>query len=140
MNLKSSSPIAALSIGRLAERFGLATHVLRHWEDVGLIEPRRVNGRRFYGEEHVARVTMILRAKEAGLSLAQIRTMLASGKRERRAILARHRAELDEHIRTIEAAKALIDHALDCDAADFTTCAEFQAVARSGPGLDFKHA
>ncbi|WP_228829630.1 MerR family transcriptional regulator [Nocardia beijingensis] len=30
-----------ISIGELAARFGLATHVLRHWEDVGLLAPRR---------------------------------------------------------------------------------------------------
>jgi hypothetical protein len=27
------------TIGELAARFGLATHVLRHWEDVGLLSP-----------------------------------------------------------------------------------------------------
>ncbi len=27
------------TIGELAARFGLATHVLRHWEDVGLLTP-----------------------------------------------------------------------------------------------------
>ncbi len=30
-----------LSIGEIADRFGLATHVLRHWEDVGLPNPIR---------------------------------------------------------------------------------------------------
>ena len=29
------------SVGELAERVGLATHVLRHWEDVGLLSPVR---------------------------------------------------------------------------------------------------
>jgi len=58
-----------MRIGDLAARFGLATHVLRHWEDVGLLTPAaRVAGRRQYDESHVARVVMIQRAKAAGLS------------------------------------------------------------------------
>ena len=122
-----------LTVGQLADRFGLATHVLRHWEDMGLIEPAtRLNGRRRYGEAHVARVTMILRAKQAGLTLRQIGEMLAApGRDERQAILERHRETLDEQIERIQAARAMLDHALDCHAADFTTCADFQAVARA---------
>ncbi|WP_443137105.1 helix-turn-helix domain-containing protein [Kribbella sp. CCNWLW197] len=30
-------------IGVLAARFGLATHVLRHWEDEGLLTPAAPN-------------------------------------------------------------------------------------------------
>ena len=44
--MKSSANADALradavvwSIGELAERFGLETHVLRHWESEGLLEP-----------------------------------------------------------------------------------------------------
>jgi DNA-binding transcriptional MerR regulator len=130
VNMKSSE---RLSIGRLAARFGLATHVLRHWEDVGLIEPaERVNGRRYYGDEHIARVTMIVRAKQAGLSLKQIADVLAApDSSARRRLLRAHRDRLDEQIEQIEAAKTLLDHAIDCHAADFTTCLEFQDVARA---------
>ncbi len=63
-------------IGELASRFGLATHVLRHWEDEGLLTPAgRVGGRRQYDESHVARVVMIQRAKSAGLTFALIREL-----------------------------------------------------------------
>ena len=34
----SSTPVEQMTIGELAARFGPATHVLRHWEAVGLIE------------------------------------------------------------------------------------------------------
>ena len=60
------------TIGQLAARFGLATHVLRHWEDVGLIEPERVNGRRRYRTWHASRVATILLLKDAGFRLDQI--------------------------------------------------------------------
>jgi DNA-binding transcriptional MerR regulator len=41
-----------MSIGALAARFGLATHVLRHWESMGLLHPvRDAGGRRRYGAD-----------------------------------------------------------------------------------------
>jgi DNA-binding transcriptional MerR regulator len=58
-----------LSIGALAQHFGLATHVLRHWEAMGLLAPARdAAGRRSYGVADLARVAVILRAKGADLS------------------------------------------------------------------------
>ena len=56
------------TIGELAARFGLATHVLRHWEDVELLSPaRRVAGRRVYGPAYVTRVAEIMLGKDAGV-------------------------------------------------------------------------
>ena len=54
MDKNSSTPSEEMTIGELAARFGLATHVLRHWEAMGLLTPAaRVNGRRRYRQEHV---------------------------------------------------------------------------------------
>jgi MerR family transcriptional regulator, copper efflux regulator len=116
-----------LTIGELADRFGLATHVLRHWEDEGLLTPERVAGRRRYDESDVARVVMIQRAKAAGLSLAQIRRMLdAPNGAERRAVLGEQDALLDEQIHRAQESKRLIAHALNCEAPDFTACSHFR--------------
>ena len=65
--MKSSRDVD-LSVGELAARFQMATHVLRHWEDVGLLTPRRDgSGRRRYGRGDVFRVATIVRSKAAGL-------------------------------------------------------------------------
>ncbi|GAA2869619.1 hypothetical protein GCM10010517_29670 [Streptosporangium fragile] len=62
------------TIGEPAARHGPAAHVLRHWAAMGLLGPaRRVNGRRRYGPERSARVALIVRAKQTGASLEQIR-------------------------------------------------------------------
>jgi DNA-binding transcriptional MerR regulator len=132
VNLKSSPDSELRSIGEVAARFGLATHVLRHWEDMGLLEPGRVNGRRLYDEADVARVTMIVRCKQAGLTLAQIGELRATPRDRHAELLAGYREELDAQIERIEAAQAMIDHIIDCHAEDFSACAEFQAVARAG--------
>lgn len=125
-----------MRIGDLAARFGLATHVLQYWEDVGLLTPAaRVAGGRRYDESHVARVVMIQRAKATGLSLEQIRRMFeAPGGAERRTVLAEQDARLDEQIRRAEESKRLIEHALTCEAPDFTECPRFhQLVAELSP-------
>jgi len=125
---------ATYTIGQVAERFGLATHVLRHWEDEGLVEPaERVNGRRLYDDANLARITMILRGKQIGLSLPQIREMVSTPHSAHREILERHRAALDEQITRIEAARELIDHALSCDHEDPSECLSFQALAKAQP-------
>ena len=76
--MKSTTrPIPTWSIGELAGRYDLATHVLRHWEDEGLLTPERDSaGRRWYGRDDVIRVAVILRSKAAGMSLNKFLVML----------------------------------------------------------------
>ena len=124
------APHGAMTIGQLADRFGVATSVLRHWETMGLLTPaERVSGRRRYRAEHIARVALIMRSKEAGLTLGDIREMLqAPNDAARKAVLERHHATLEQRIAEAEAAKALVEHALSCPNDDFTTCLVFQRI------------
>ena len=128
-----------LTIGQLGARFGLATHVLRHWEDVGLIEPaERVNGRRRYRPWHVSRVATILLSKEAGFRLGEIRAILdAPDGPARKELLRRHRDELDRRLARIDAAREIVQHGIDCRAEDFTRCPNFmrivEGIATGGP-------
>jgi MerR family transcriptional regulator, copper efflux regulator len=129
VNMKSSSGDAeTMPIGELAARFGLAPHVLRHWEAMGLLAPAtRVNGRRRYAQEHLGRVAMIVGGKAGGLSLEQLGDLLAAGSPDdRRQLLERHHADLERRQRDIERSKAMIEHALDCDEHDFTQCPNFR--------------
>ncbi|MEU4313244.1 MerR family transcriptional regulator [Nocardia sp. NPDC024068] len=120
---------ATFSIGEVAQRFGLAPHVLRHWESVGLLTPAtRVNGRRRYHRAHLARVAMILRSKQIGLSLARTGELLdACDGGGRRRILESQLDALDAQIARIQTSKNLISHVLTCRYEDFTECPRFQA-------------
>jgi MerR family copper efflux transcriptional regulator len=101
------------SIGELAARFGLATHVLRHWEDVGLLVPRRrVAGRRVYDDTHVARVAEIQLCKAAGFTLDDIRELDDP---------ARRRAKLESQL-----AEKMLEHGLRCRHPDHRACPRFQ--------------
>jgi DNA-binding transcriptional MerR regulator len=118
-----------MSIGELADRFGLATHVLRHWEAVGLLTPaRRTSGRRRYSGDALARVALIQQFKELGFGLDQIRAMLdTTDPAARKEVLARHDAELERRIASATAARDLIGHGLRCPAPDFIECPNFLA-------------
>ncbi|MEV0898446.1 MerR family transcriptional regulator [Actinoplanes sp. NPDC049802] len=118
------------SIGDLAARFGLPAHVLRHWEQMGLLAPERAgNGRRLYGDADAARIVLIQLAKEAGLSLEQTRLLLtdARDRKSRRDLYAAHAEALRKRIASAQAALALVEHAAECDADDFTACPHLAA-------------
>lgn len=102
-----------LTIGQLGRRFGLATHVLRHWESVGLLAPARAaGGQRRYGEDDLFRVAIILMSKEAGVGLREVEEFLSSG--GDKTVLRNHLAVLERRIDEAKAAKELIEHALEC--------------------------
>lgn len=129
------------SIGELAGRFGLATHVLRHWEDAGLLAPSRdAAGRRRYGEHDAYRVAVIVASKAAGMSLEQIRALVDGRAADRQAILEAHLADIGSRIEALERSRRMAAHALECRAHDIANCPHFRAnvddiVAGSRTGL-----
>ncbi|KRE96803.1 MerR family transcriptional regulator [Frateuria sp. Soil773] len=116
------------SVGRLGQRFGLPTHVLRHWEDQGLLHPLRdAAGRRRYGEGDVYRVAAIVSSKAAGMSLRQIRSLLDSSAEDRQQVLAAHLADLEARMREMQRSRRMTEHALACRAHDVANCPNFRA-------------
>ncbi|MFI6513054.1 MerR family transcriptional regulator [Streptosporangium sp. NPDC050855] len=107
---------STMTIGELAGRFELPTHVLRHWESAGLLTPvRQPSGHRRYGSADLRRVATILMGKEAGLGLRDLSRILSSPDPMRHAgLLREHLAVLERRIARAQAAKDLIEHALDC--------------------------
>ena len=88
---------SSLPIGDAAARFSLPTNVLRHWEEVGLLRPERDGGgRRRYGDDDLVRIGVIVRSKNAGMSLEQIGVLLDEQAPERHRELARRRAACGE--------------------------------------------
>ena len=116
------------SVGELAARFGLATHVLRHWEDVGLLRPERDGaGRRVYGEADLYRVAVIVRSKSAGMSLEQVAVLLDAEAPDRHRVLEGHLADLDRRMAEMQVHREMTEHALRCKAHDIATCPRFAA-------------
>lgn len=102
-----------VGIGDAARRCGVTAHVLRHWESVGLLAPRRdAAGRRRYGGDDVAAVAAILLAKRAGLSLDRLRDYLAADRATRRDLLVEHLAALRSRIDALQDAAGATAEAL----------------------------
>lgn len=127
-----------MAIGEVAARFGLETHVLRHWEDVGLLKPKRdAADRRRYNEDDVVRVAVILRSKAAGMSLEQIGVLLDEQAPQRHQVLEQHLADLAARMADMERSRMMTEHALHCRAHDITQCPRFQKLVEgvlSGTG------
>lgn len=116
------------SVGEVAERFDMPTHVLRHWESMGLLAPERDGaGRRRYRGEDVVRVATIRRNKDAGMSLEQIRVLLDSDAPERHRVLQEHLDELDRRMEQMRVSQQMTEHAMRCRSHDIATCPRFQA-------------
>jgi MerR family transcriptional regulator, copper efflux regulator len=123
VDMKASTKSETWSVGELAERFDLATNVLRHWESIGLLHPARdASGYRRYDHDDLVRVAVIVRNKAAGMSLEQIRVLIDGEAKGRHQVLEAHLRDLDERTRAIERSREMTEHALRCRAHDIVAC------------------
>jgi MerR family copper efflux transcriptional regulator len=69
---------ATMHIGELAERTGLSLRTIRHYDEVGLLEPtgRTVGGFRLYTHDDFSRLMLIRRMKPLGFSLEEMTELL----------------------------------------------------------------
>jgi DNA-binding transcriptional MerR regulator len=92
-----------LSIGDLARHTGLTVRMLRHYDELGLVTPVRVDedtGYRWYTASQVGRVDALVALKELGFSLARCREILDEqvSAEELRDLLRHRQTELAERI------------------------------------------
>jgi len=64
------------TIRQLTKEFDVTARTLRFYEDEGLIAPERRGQTRIYSGRDRARITLILRGRRVGFSLAEIREIL----------------------------------------------------------------
>lgn len=103
------------SISDLSVEFGVTARALRFYEDEGLLAPVRNGLARIYGKRDRARLAWVLRARNVGFSLAEIRELvdlydIGDGRVEqRRVTIERCREKVDKLHRN----RADIDAAID---------------------------
>jgi MerR family transcriptional regulator, copper efflux regulator len=124
-------PGGLLTIGELARRAGVTASALRYYEELGLLpEPARVSGQRRYAESAARLVAVILLYSDAGFTLAEQKALLAASAStpgDRRQLMLRKLAEVDEQIARAQAIRDAISHALRCPHDDITQCPNFNA-------------
>jgi DNA-binding transcriptional MerR regulator len=68
---------ALLSIGALARELGVTTRTIRYYEERGLISPARSEGQqRVYSRKDRGRLKLILRHKDGGFTLDELKELL----------------------------------------------------------------
>ena len=63
------------TITDLAKEFGITTRTIRHYEDEGLLSPRREGQNRLFSNRDRVRLKLALRGKRLGFTLAEIREL-----------------------------------------------------------------
>jgi DNA-binding transcriptional MerR regulator len=120
-----------LTIGELARRAGVTASAIRYYEEVGLLAPpARISGQRRYPESAARLVAAILLYSDAGFTLAEQKALMATGGSrpgDRKRLMRRKLAELDEQIARAQAAREAISHGLRCPHEDITQCPNFNA-------------
>lgn len=95
-----------MRIGDLAARVGVNPKTIRYYEEIGLMPPseRRPSGHRVYGGEDLERMTFIRSAQRLGITLDDIREILALRERGTRPcayvrdVLRREVADIEQRI------------------------------------------
>lgn len=106
--------VKTYTIGDLAREFGVTLRTLRFYEDRGLLSPRREGTARIYDARDRNRLSVILKGKQLGFTLTEIRAMLADerGSEQPAANLKLSLDQVDDQIAHLESQKADIEEAL----------------------------
>jgi MerR family transcriptional regulator, redox-sensitive transcriptional activator SoxR len=121
-----------LTIGQLAQRFGLNTSAIRYYEANGVLpEPARESGQRRYGPDAVRRMEVLDVAKRAGFSLDEARVLLqrteagSPAHEALRELATRKLPEVEALIERAEAMRAWLITATGCSCKTLDVCALF---------------
>ena len=101
------------TIGDLAREFGVTLRTLRFYEDRGLLSPKREGAARIYDPRDRSRLSVILKGKQLGFTLTEIREMLAEERGEAPASdLKLSLAQVEDQIAHLQNQKREIEQAL----------------------------
>lgn len=140
--------VAALSIGEVASRSGVATSALRFYEERGLIaSERHGSGHRRYTRAVIRRVAFITFAQRVGLTLEEIKRELDRLPTDRiptrddwAALSGAWQARIDDRIAELERLKAGLTGCIGCGCLSLERCAMLNPddrAGRAGPGPRF---
>ncbi|GAA0577859.1 MerR family transcriptional regulator [Kribbella sandramycini] len=127
-----------MRIGEVANRLGVATHVLRHWDDAGVVVPERTaTGHREYTEDHLYRLRVLQACQAVGMSLPEIRQVLNRREPHRTGVIERRLQWIRAQREQLANAERFLVHVIGCEHDLLTRCAncsEYAGVSRDRSG------
>src|SRR5689334_5683657 len=105
---------ALLAIGEFSRASYLTIKALRHYHDVGLLEPAEVDsssGYRYYRADQIATAQTIRRLRELEMPVEHVKGVLHAAEGERNALIAVHLERMEQQLERTSAAVASL-HAM----------------------------
>lgn len=136
--MKDHGSVKDIKRGELSQRTGCNLETIRYYDKIGLMPdpPRSASGYRVYDETHVARLRFILRGRELGFSIKEIRGLLSLVDRgtqtcaEVQALTEQHLSEVRAKIRDLKRIeKVLAETAAQCSGEEVPECPVLEALA-----------
>lgn len=104
-----------MRIREAADLLGVEPHVLRHWEDEGVVVPERsANNYRNYDEEALTRARIVLGCRAAGLSLTQTRLVMHRDEAGREAVIRDQHRRVEQQLTELGRTRVFLEHVLGC--------------------------
>ena len=103
--MHTSVMAATLTIGDFSRVTHLSVKTLRHYHEVGLLEPARVDARtgyRSYTLDQVPTAQVILRFRELGMPVGEVTALLRAEPAERTELITAHLERLEEQLATTQ--------------------------------------
>ena len=134
-----------LTVGEVAKRSGLPVSTLHFWEAKGLIRSIRSEGnQRRFARAELRRIAVIKIGQRAGISLIEIREMLATLPADR-AVSAKNwatlsklwKSSLDDRIARLTALREQLGQCIGCGCLSLNKCwlrNPYDELAEEGPG------
>ncbi|HXN57491.1 MAG TPA: MerR family transcriptional regulator [Candidatus Angelobacter sp.] len=130
----------SLSIGEVAAATGLRTSAIRYYEDAGILpKPERVSGKRRYNGDTIDRITLIRFCRRLGMSLKDVRGLLATPRGSRakdqwRRLVDGRLEEIGALITAARGVERILRESRDCDCVTLESCS-FLIDERAKPPL-----
>jgi MerR family redox-sensitive transcriptional activator SoxR len=125
-----------MRIGELARATGLAPSAIRFYEEEGLLPAaRRLSGRRVFDDTALTHLTVVQLAKDAGFTLAEIRSLVNEfGKNRWRSLAERKLGQVRLAAARLQTMAELLEKLLRCDCPDIDFCGRTvrRSMTRSG--------
>ncbi|MCD2185729.1 MerR family transcriptional regulator [Actinomycetospora soli] len=107
----------ALTVGQLAERFGLTVRTLHHYDEIGLLCPSRrsPSGYRLYADSDITRLQHVVVYRRLGFALEDIAVLLDDPGADVAAHLRRQRDAVTSRLDELTDLVVAIDRALEAE-------------------------